>query len=270
MKKFKDLILENSFNLSVDFPSVSVTMDVHTLTIRFNSQDTAIEVGYKGDSNPWLSSLCYLVQGKTLNELSEFSWKNWENIFREDQTFWDCYQDEGNQFIHKSLELLRAALNIYQGRDYLYQEASPLVCRCFGVRERDIIDHLQKENNPSLESLGNVSNAGMGCRSCIFQLKRWLLIKDPNKNNRYFKDRPAAEWLIDIDRMLSSFPKSVDWKMEVAGFKGNQVTILFDKEVSQKEEEIIGKELQDFLARSVDLDLSFFLSRTRHLSKARG
>ena len=58
--------------------------------------------------------------------------------------------------------------------------------------------------------------------------------------------------------------------MEVAGLKRNVVTIIFDKDVNQVEEEITGIELQEFLSRSVELDLSFFLSRALHLSNASG
>ena len=270
MKRFKDFFIDTSLNISVEVPSVSVTLDPYTLTIRFNSKDVVIKAGYLGPLNPWMSSLCYLIQGRNLSELTEFSWKKWESVFQSDQTFWDHYDEERCKFIHKPLEILKASLNVYQGREDFYQEESPLVCRCFGVREKEIIDYLQTENNPSLESLGNVSKAGMGCRSCVSQIKRWFLIDEAKKNHRFYKDRPLVDWLLEIDRVLVKFPKSNDWKMEVSIFKGNQVTILFDKDVTQREEEITGTELQDFLGRSVDVDLSFFLRRARHFSKANG
>jgi hypothetical protein len=270
MKRFKDFFVDHSFNNSLEVSSVDLTLGLHTLSIRFNSHDVVLSARYQGSLNPWMSSLCYLIEGKNLGELVKFSLKQWEIYFQNDQTFWDHYDENGGKFINEPLELLFASLNVYQGREYLYQEESPLVCRCFGVREKEIKDFLQKESNPTLDNLVNTSKAGLGCRSCVPQLKRWFMVDDAKKNNRYFKNRPVADWLLDIDRVLADFPKSLDWKMEISLFKGNQVIIIFDKEVTQREEELTGKELQDFLGRSVDFDLSFFLRRARHFSKAKG
>jgi bacterioferritin-associated ferredoxin len=270
MKKFKDLFLEKAFNKSIAFPTVGLTFKGHTLNLRFDSKDTLIDLGYEGDPNPWLSSLCFLMEEKTLKELTDFSMKNWELVFRDDQTFWDYLHDQENNIIKNSLELLSACLDIYRGRDYLYQNEGPLVCRCFGVREADIIDHLKNEQTPTMESLASISKAGMGCRSCVSQLKRWLVLHDSKQHPRYYKHRPVADWLLDIDYMLSCFPKSLDWKMEVAGFKADQVIILYNKDISQIEEEKTGQELHDFLTASLDPDLSFFLRRARHFSKANG
>jgi hypothetical protein len=36
---------------------------------------------------------------------------------------------------------LRSALDIYRGREYLYKEPEALICRCFGVRENDVLDY---------------------------------------------------------------------------------------------------------------------------------
>jgi bacterioferritin-associated ferredoxin len=270
MKRFKEFFVDHTFNHSLESPSVSVTFGLHTLFIRFDSKDVVRGARYQGPLNPWMSSLCFLIEGKSLGDLVRFTWKQWENFFRNDQTFWDYYDEESRKLINEPLEILFASLNVYQGREYLYQEESPLVCRCFGVREKEIKDFLQTETTPNLETLVNTSKAGLGCRGCVPQLKRWFLVENDKKKHRYFKNRAMADWLLDIDRVLSDFPKALDWNMEVYLFKGNQVTILFDKEVSQKEEELTGRELQDFLAGSVDLDLSFFLRRARHFSNAKG
>lgn len=270
MKTFKDIYLENNFNKPIEFPTVSLTNSGHTLTIRFDSKDTIVGAGYSGPSNPWISSLCYLIEGKSLKELTHFNLKNWKNVFENDQSFWDFLHEEDNHYFSKALELLNASLNIYRGREYLYKTNGAIVCRCFGTKEEDILDHLQKESTPTLETLAEVYKAGMGCRSCVPQLKRWLVFHESKKHSRYYKERPIADWLLEIDYMLSCFPKSADWKMEVSSFKANQVIISFEKEVSQSEEEHVGKELQDFLGASLDGDLGFFLRRARHFSKAKG
>jgi bacterioferritin-associated ferredoxin len=269
MKKFNELLHQQAFNHPVEFPSASLTFENHTLSLRFDSKDILIEAGYTGLTNPWLSALCFLIQGKPLNELLYFSWKELEEAFKDDQSFWDFRQEEQDKFIHKPFELLKAALDLYRGRDYLYHETSPLVCRCFGVRESDILEHLQKEAVPTLDTLAGVSKAGMGCRSCVSQLKRWLVLNESKKHHRYYKDRPVADWVLEIDYMLSCYPKAFDWKMELEAFKGKQVVISFDKDISQREEEATTKELQDFLGRALDPDLAFFLRRARHFSNAK-
>lgn len=269
MKKFSDLLREKSFNNEIEFPSVSVALDRHTLSLRFDSKDVVIHAGYSGEPHPWLSSLCFIIEGKNLSELLVLTWKNFEDVFRDDQAFWDLRHDESDKFFHKHFELLKACCDVYRGREYLYQGSSPLVCRCFGVRESDILEHLQKEEAPTLETLAGVSKAGMGCRSCVPQLKRWLVIHETKKQGRYYKDRPVADWLLDIDQMVANFPGAQDWKMEVETMKGDTVIISFDKETSQLEEEKTGKELQVFLGTCVDSDLAFFLRRARHFSKAK-
>lgn len=269
MIKFKDFLVEKLFNKSVESPSVEVAYNGHTLTIRFDSKDTVVSAGYTGQFSPWLSSLCSMMRGKTVNDLSMFTIKTWEEEFKDDQAFWDLRAELGEPFFFKPLELLKASLDIFRGKESSYEARSPLVCRCFGIRESDILDHLKTEATPTLDTLASVSKAGMGCRSCVPQLKRWLVLHEPKKGHHY-KDRPVADWLIDIDYMVSCFPKAFDWKMEVQGMKGKQVSISFDKEVSQKDEEATAKELQDFLGASVDDGLGFFLRRARHFSKAKG
>jgi bacterioferritin-associated ferredoxin len=261
MTKFKDLLLENAFNHSIEFPSVSVSLDSHTLTLRFDSKDILLYAGYSGPSHPWLSSLCFLIQGKSLSDLLHMTMRTWEQAFRDDQSFWDFYQEE-ESFFNPALELLKASIDVYRGREYLYQESSPLVCRCFGVRESDILEHLKKEEAPSLESLASLSKAGMGCRSCVPQLKRWLVIHDAKKLNHFYKEKSHADWLLEIDYMLSCFPQALDWNMEVKSFKGHNVIIGYNKSVGQVEEEITGKELQKFLGSSIDSDLGFFLKKS--------
>ncbi len=270
MKKFNEFFENNSYLRSLDNPSVEVFNSTHKLQLRFDSKDILYQATYEGPENPWMSSLCFLIENKTLNDLREFSLENWKNYFKDDQSFWDFYQEMGEYLVFWPQELLRTALDIYRGKNYLYQNSSPLVCRCFGVCEEDILEHLHKEETPTLETLGQSSNAGMGCRSCVPQLKRWFLSSGQQKKERFFKEKSIADWITEIDYLLSCFPKSLDWRMEIESFNNGVVIISFEKESSQSEEEIIGKELQRFLGAALDSDLSFFLRRARHLSKARG
>lgn len=269
MKKFKDLFTSGAYNSSIQFPTVTATLNDHTLELKFDSKDVVLEAAYLGPTSPWLSSLCHLIIGKRLNDLLALNWKSWDEAFQDDQMFWDLKQEQEELFFNRPFELLKVTLDLYRGREYLYQESSPLICRCFGIRESDVISHLESNKNPTLETLAGETKAGMGCRSCVPQLNRWLVLHE-KKRDHHYKERPVVDWMVEIDYMLSCFPEALDWKMEVKSMKGNQVFISFDKSVTQKEEEKVAKELQDFLGASVDTGLSFFLRAARHFSKAKG
>ncbi len=262
MTKFKDFT--SGTNVSVmENPSAQVTLKAtrHTLYLRFNTKDVLEKASYTGSIDPWLSSLCSLSIGKTLNELTHLNWKNWDEAFASDQTYWDLKTEKADGVFFSALELLKTGLDVYRGQESLYKEPAALICRCFGVRENDVLDYIRGAEDPTPEGLATATKAGMGCRSCVPQLTKWLQVHKPKTQNHFYKEKPRAHWLLEIDYMLSCFPEAGDWKMEVQSFQGNSVAIKFDKAVSQKEEEEVGERLQDFLGTSLDADLGFFLIR---------
>ncbi|HXH30459.1 MAG TPA: (2Fe-2S)-binding protein [Bacteriovoracaceae bacterium] len=265
MTSFKELFIQKAFNQASPDSSVSIRSltSGHCLSLRFSPKDIIVSASYSGKADPWLSSLCHLVTNKSLEQALVLEWKDWDVEFKDDQTYWELKQDQSDDFIFTPLELLRAAIDTFRARDFLYQEASPLICRCFGVREKEVQEHLRATPLATLETLTLESKAGMGCRSCVPQLKRWLVLHDPKKRVHHFKDRSHADWLIHIDYMISCFPESLDYRMEVQSFRNSQVLITYEKEVPQRVEEEISKELQTFLRAAVDSELSFLLRRKK-------
>lgn len=269
MINFKDFVSGKN-HAAIENPSVQVAskLTAHILYLKFDNKDTLTQASYLGVLDPWIGSMCSIVSGKNLGEIATLCEKAWDQAFEHDQTFWDLKTEKEDDFFFAPLELLRAALDIYRGREYLYKESEPLICRCFGVRENDVMDYVRSTDDPTPEGLATISKAGMGCRSCVPQLTRWLSIQMPKTQARFYKEKPRAHWLLEIDYMLNCFPEAADWKMEVKSFQGTQVSIHFDKDVTQAEVEKVSVELQDFLGASLDSDLSFFLIRARHLSNA--
>jgi len=269
MSGFKEIFQQGLFKDPLEKPSASVSSASlrHTLSLRFDAKDTIAQTSYSGANDPWLGALCSLIQGMSLNEASDLKWAHLEKAFGEDQSFWDYKAEEEEHVFMEAFELLKATVDTYRGRDYLYSDQSPLICRCFGVRESDVLEFLQTGEEVTLEALGGKSKAGMGCRSCVPQLKRWLLIHQPPSKEHFYKDRSRAEWLLEIDYMLTCFPDSEDLKMDVDSFKGSQVVISYDKDLSQAQLEMESKRLQDFLGTSVDDGLGFFLRRRRSLQR---
>ena len=265
MTKFSDLAVLNIHQRKLENPSASVNIGSTTFSLRFDSKDTLLDAGYEGPNDPWLNVLSHLLPGLSLAQAIEFGWGELETRFRDDQFFWDLRAEENDFVFFRPLEILKAVLDVYRGREYLYREASPLICRCFGIRESDVTDFLKTEEAPTLEALSKKTRAGMGCRSCVSQLSRWVAMNAPQNKSRFFKDRPLTEWMLDIDSALAKFFEGTGWQMEVYSFKSQQVIISFNKEVSQKEEEAMALELQRFLEAEVDGDLAFFLVFIRDL-----
>lgn len=262
MTSFKEFA-QGAFNSAIEIPSSQVSSaSGHQLQLKFNSKDLVTVVRYQGPVNPWLASVCFLAEGKPLEELLTLSWQNWDEAFSDDQLYWDLKAEKIQDVFFPEAELLQSALNIFRGRDYLYKPQDALICRCFCVREHDVLKFIREHDDPTPEALATATKAGMGCRSCVPQLTKWLAGHATKPQGHYYKEKSRANWLLEIDYMLSCFPEAADWKMEVSDFHGQQVTILFDKDVSQQELEETSIRLQDFLGAGLDEDLSFFLRRS--------
>jgi len=269
MINFKEFA--SGLNLSpIINPSVQVSLRTtgHVLYLKFDSKDILTSASYTGPLDTWLGSLCSLILGKSLFDMTHLGTKDWDKAFAQDQTFWDLKSEIEEDLFFVPLELLKSALDIYRGREYLYKEPEALICRCFGVRENDVLDYIRSTKDPTPEGLGAVSKAGMGCRSCVPQLTKWLSINLPKSQARFYKEKPRADWLLEIDDRLQRFPEANEWKMEVESFHGTQVTITFNKKVSQSEEEEVSVRLQDFLGEALDAELGFFLILAQHRSNA--
>lgn len=335
MISFKEFA--SGFNLSPTLnPSVQVSLKAtgHVLYLKFDSTDMLTSASYTGPIDAWIGSLCSLILGKSLLDMTHLSTKDWDKAFAMDQTFWDLKTEIEEDFYFAPLELLRSALDVYRGREYLHKEPEALICRCFGTRENDILDYIRSTDNPTSEGLAKISKAAMGCRSCISQITKLLSINLPKSQGRldkssetlicrcfsvreneildyvrstdnptfeglgkvskaatgcrscvpqitkllsfnspkslarFYKQKSRADWLLEIDDRLKRFPEAQEWEMEIKNFQGTQVTITFNKKVSQTEEEVVSARLQDFLADALDPELGFFLIRALQRSNA--
>ncbi len=260
MTGFKNLLSRNNKNLFD--ANVSVARDGTTLYLRFDSQDKIAAATYEGSPDIWMASLCELLKDMPLSEARQVDLSHWELAWKDDQFFWDMKLELGERLFFPPLELLHAAIDIYRGREFLYHDESPLICRCFGVREKDVLNFLKTAKEVTLEELSKATRAGMGCRSCVPQLKQWLKIPS-EENLRFYNSRPVADWIVDIDNALVRFTFSKDWNLNVESMKGNVVMISYDFPASQKEEEEVTIKLQGFLAEASDPGLAFFLRRSR-------
>lgn len=261
MKKFKDYF-GPEFQSTIIAPTVTVKSGSTTLSLLIDRKDKIAKASYQGPASPWFGSLCEIVLDKSVSELSRLSKNDWDKNFKEDQFYWDLKAETSDDFFFAPVELLKVGIKTFLGQEHQFKESDALVCRCFGVREKDVLAYMREAEHPTVDDIGLKLKAGMGCRSCLPQLKRWMEAQEGTQKAHYYKEKSIATWLVEIDYMLSCFPEASEWKMEVASMKNQQVIINFEKDVSQKVEEDVAKKLQDFLSASVDAGLAFFLRRS--------
>jgi len=266
MISFKEICALNSFEKKIQDETVSLSFGNKSLFIRFDSKDQVIACSYTGGFDLWLNSLCFLMMEKNISALKQLSKEDWLKTFRDDLFFQEISEPLTLSSPFYPLEMLKALLHTYLGRDDLYKEESPLICRCFGVREKDLLDLHNKDIKFS--DLHLHSSAGLGCRSCSSQVKKWWG-ESEEREERVINGKTKADWLVEMDYFLSCYPKALDWKMQIRSFKKSQVLISFDGNYPQREIESENEKLQDFLAAGLGLDLSFILIRREHLEKAR-
>jgi bacterioferritin-associated ferredoxin len=264
MTSFKELFQANTFKSPLADASVTVSSTCgHQLFLRINSRDIIINATYTGPVDPWFASLCYLLINQNIDQALSMNLSRWDQAFQADQFYWDLKQEHQDDIFFPALELLKVALDVYQGKEHLYLPASPLVCRCFGVRESDVLHQLQSDPKLTLTALAAKTKAGMGCRSCVPQLQRWLEGADARPVSRYYKQKSRADWILEIDEALKDFPDALPWQMQVESFSAQQVIISYEQDISQARLEEVSGKLQRYLASVVDSDLGFFLRRSR-------
>lgn len=247
MRSFNDLLTHHPHHRAL--PSATVTLEAPngtSLSLQIDRSERITAAAYQGPSGPWLEALCELVTDVPASTAQLLLPEDFLKRFQSEPVFCDLWTETEGGLWFLPVELLRAALDSFRGREALYEASSPLVCRCFAVREDQILS-------------GVKTRAGMGCRSCRPELQRLLNLKNPKR--RLFKGLSHADWLLLADEKLQSFHAAADWRMEIAGFRGNGIVVRFKKQVSQREEEEMVRELQGFLAPALDSDLGVFLSR---------
>lgn len=262
MIKFKDLLLTNSFHKKLEAPSASAqsSSSLRRLDLRFDSKDVIFTTGYSGKPDIWYEALCQCLVGMRFTEAQDFSWKNFDETYGDDAFYWERKSEALDHIFFESFELLRTALDVYRGREYIYGESSPLICRCFGVREADVMSFLKGQEIVTLEKLAQETKASMGCRSCLPQLKK-LLNVPLESEKRLVAGKSKADWILCIDEALRIFPFTEEWQLRLEEFSRNSVIITYDLQVTQKELETVGRKLQGFLGSETTPEFVFFLRR---------
>lgn len=158
---------------SVRPSQVSAQIQSSTLLLRTSwsertHQLVELEPKWKGEVEPALQSqfnqACQLVEGLKHEQIFAI---NWKELFPE--SLFALFP----WLLRRSYHL---ALNPVPAFDELSsQSAEGLVCRCFGVYRQELQALILKDPSLSAQQLSVETQAGMGCTSCLADVKEFLL-----------------------------------------------------------------------------------------------
>ncbi len=202
-----------------------------TIFFQCNSAGKILEINYNGKEEQYWDDFCSRVLDKELEVLLQ---KNNPLEFISATDVWS-----------PAYEVLKLAFATFFGKDYLYCSNDQVICPCFGLRKSE------KENL--------LHKAKMGCGLCLNSQEQETNCKKKVQSKRYFKNLPNADWVLLVDEKLHNFSKTSEWGLKLQSMNGQTILIEFSKIVSQREEEEMQLELQNYLRGEIGEELLFFL-----------
>ena len=119
-----------------------------------------------------------------------------------------CSQRHYNFFI-RPLQSIRA------GRSP-FDKGSPLVCRCFGVYEREVVDYICNHCDTDLATLTGNILAGGGCTHCSGDLKQY--IKGYGKGPARPTMMNRAQLVMEIYQLFCDWRSSGEMELDILEF----------------------------------------------------
>jgi NifU-like protein len=116
------------------------------------------------------SALTEMIKGKTLEEASKITNRDIANYL-------DGLPEEKMHCSVMGMEALEAAINSYRGIKAPVRgvpEGEKIVCHCFGVTDKKIIQVIEMNNLTTVEQVTNYTKAGGGCGQCRPQIEALL------------------------------------------------------------------------------------------------
>ena len=103
-------------------------------------------------------------------------------------------------------EALEDALKNYMGEDWEEieinpEKESPIICHCFGVSEKEIIDAIINNGAKTFDDVSKITSAGLACGRCRENIEN--LIKKYSKNENKEKLNPVQK-IIKINNIIET------------------------------------------------------------------
>ncbi len=128
-------------------------------------------------------------------------------------------------------EALEDALKNYTGEDWEElvvedDESSMVVCHCFGVSEKNIIDAIVKNGAKTLDDVSKITSAGLACGRCKENIEK--ILKKYVKNDKSAKLNPVQK-IIKINNVIENVISPELQKdfgdIELVNVEGNNVYV---------------------------------------------
>lgn len=147
--------------------------DALVLTLKLDDNERIVEAKFKtfGCASAIASSsaLTEIIKGMTLDEAEKITNRDIANYL-------DGLPEAKMHCSVMGREALQEAIKSYRGiktEDKKVLEGE-VICKCFGVTEKEIKDTIRANNLTTLEQVTNFTKAGGGCRSCHPEITKLL------------------------------------------------------------------------------------------------
>ena len=171
------------------------------------------------------SVLTEMVIGKTLEEARKITNKQIAEAL-------DGLPPEKMHCSVMGREALEDALKNYTGEDWEeltdddYEEGSMIVCHCFGVSEKNIIDAIVENGAKTLDDVSKITSAGLACGRCRENIEK--IIKKYVKVEKSEKLNPVQK-IIKINNVIENVISPELQKdfgdIELVNVEGNNVYV---------------------------------------------
>ena len=175
--------LQNNPRYCQAHSSSSVTVKIETpyfaqVDLEFDRHDHLASFCYSVKKDcfdlPIFEALAHLVIGGSIEQVEIIGFGELDQFFGKDKDYLS-YRDDGDRsLVNIPLQVFYRALASYKGQDMPRQESSPLVCRCFGVFEREIVNYIEKQEQVDLKKINGELLAGAGCTRCSEDIQKYL------------------------------------------------------------------------------------------------
>lgn len=215
------------FNAKASLQEVSLFIDINP------KNDTVKEFFYSGKNaskySIELDELKILVVGKTLGQI--------QNIKRSDLKFVTELPGHKAPMLSLGMSLLRAAINDYSGESRSYKEEKDMVCLCFSVTKKDIVQGVLGDKDFELKTLIQKTMASSACGSCRPMIEKIIL-----------ETRHSHGLIKGLDHSRSRFDANGNW-IKILGLYPGALLIELErlKLVWMKREGIIGQYQIEFM-----------------------
>ncbi|MEC8624242.1 MAG: (2Fe-2S)-binding protein [Bdellovibrionota bacterium] len=222
---------------------------------------------------PFFSALCDLSRGMRLGEAKGLSWVDFLNYFEKDQEMSLMVENCKLPLINKPLFLLSNLIDRFAHTEVKAPDEAlgggKLICRCFGVYEKEIQSVISKEGFSSFRGILDETCAGGGCATCKPQIQE-ILSRESFKGPTLFDSfketgkvpridgMTPVEVILKSEELLNNFEEKEGdcHRFEILGLRGRCLDI---KSFSENDP-LLAHQVERLLKQGVSRELSVKLS----------